>query len=66
MYPGMIGVAPPGNPKGFTSGVQMMSAVTNLLDTYNIATAEPRIVVQTGFSACQFCVPWVPNASPLY
>lgn len=59
VYP--LPVIPPSfNPKGFTSGLGCFSVTQNQLDTFNLTSSEPRIVV-----APYFCVPWIQNVVPL-
>lgn len=50
-------------PKGFATGVGLFNNISNLLDTFNLTSAEPRLVV-----GGRVCVPWIsspPNVLPL-
>lgn len=55
-------------PKGFTSGISWGTTSQNQLDVFNIATSEPRIVVNSingnSTSMPLLVVPWVPNVIP--
>ena len=53
-------------PKGYTSGISQGTTLQNLLDVFNISSAEPRITVNIGTvsALALFVIPWVPNIIP--
>lgn len=53
-------------PKGYTSGISQGTTLQNLLDVFNISSAEPRIAVNIGTvsALALFVIPWVPNIIP--
>jgi hypothetical protein len=72
MYPlivGQAGVAsvgiPSRIPKGYTTGVLTFSATHNLLDTFNLNTADPKIAVYlTANGLVSIAMPWLTNVVP--
>ena len=53
-------------PKGYTSGISQGTTLQNLIDVFNISSAEPRITVNIGTvsALALFVIPWVPNIIP--
>lgn len=70
MYPLLVGQAGTPSisaaiPKGYTTGVATFAVVHNLLDTFNLSTADPKIAVWLSASGLvSVAIPWLPNAVP--
>lgn len=64
-YPMMVGKALSW-PKGYTTGISQGTTLQNMLDVFNITSAEPRITVAIGTALAPslIVVPWVPNIVP--
>ena len=72
MYPLFVGQAsvssvgiPSRIPKGYTTGVSTFYTTHNLLDTFNLSTSDPKIVVYLAASGLtSIAVPWLTNVIP--
>jgi hypothetical protein len=72
MYPMLVGQAgvssvgiPARIPKGYSTGVATFSVTHNLLDTFNLNTADPKIAVHlTASGLVSIAVPWLTNVVP--
>jgi hypothetical protein len=69
LYPSIVGGSLSGKiyPKGFTTGCVFVPTTQNFLDTFNLASADPRVVVQVTTSTTiplQMAVPWVTGVVP--
>lgn len=72
MYPLLVGQAsvsslgiPSRIPKGYTTGVVSFYTTHNLLDTFNLNTSDPKVVVYLAASGLQsIAVPWLTNVIP--
>lgn len=75
MYPALMGrsgitsiagFGPTIIPKGFSTGMLMYYAAHNLLDTFNLNTADPRIAILTsgGGTIPGVAIPWITNIVP--
>jgi hypothetical protein len=72
MYPLLVGQAsvsssgiPAAIPKGYTTGLATFAATHNLLDTFNLNTADPKIAVYlTADGLVSLALPWLTNIVP--
>jgi hypothetical protein len=72
MYPMLIGQAGVSSvgigaavPKGFTTGLATFAATHNLLDTFNLGTADPKIAVYlTANGMVSLAMPWLTGIIP--
>lgn len=73
MYPlivGQVGVPtgyaiPASIPKGYTTGIATYATTHNLLDTFNLATADPKIAIANNTSPqVNLAMPWLTNIVP--
>jgi hypothetical protein len=72
MYPMLIGQAGVSSvgigaavPKGFTTGLATFAATHNLLDTFNLGTADPKIAVYlTASGMVSLAMPWLTGITP--
>jgi hypothetical protein len=70
LYPGLVGGSFPSKlyPKGFTTGTLFVPTTQNFLDTFNLASADPRVIIQVTPSTTiplQAAVPWVSGVVPV-
>lgn len=61
-YPVMVG-STAAYPKGLATGFCCYSVTLNNLDTLNLTTAEPRVVMNGTYG---LALPWVPNVLPIF
>ena len=72
MYPMLIGQAGVSSvgigaavPKGFTTGLATFAATHNLLDTFNLSTADPKIAINlTTNGMVSLAMPWLTSIIP--
>jgi hypothetical protein len=74
MYPLLLGQAgvpssspsvPQSIPKGYTTGLVLFGATHNLLDTFNLNTADPKVAIAlTANSLQSVAMPWLTNVVP--
>jgi hypothetical protein len=72
MYPLLVGQAsvsssgiPAAIPKGYTTGLATFAATHNLLDTFNLNTADPKIAVYlTADGLVSLALPWLTSIIP--